>query len=490
MGCTSALGGYYNVIAVNSGAIDVNGYAPAPIGASTYANDLTIGGTGVSNTGALVNSSATAVDMSTSFNHVVLGSDATIGATGNLTVNTIIGHHALTKVGAGTLVAWGGNNDITDLTVAAGTYQLTPSHQSGLGGGAALVQSGASVDANGTEIDNKAIAINGTGVSSMGALLNSSDSAAGSSTFSVALGSDSRIGVTGAGSLMIGTVSGGHALTKVGVGTLIMAGGSNSHTDLTIAAGTVQFTPGYDSEWGSGNAVVQSGATADVNGMNLSSVKTVTVNGAGVGGIGAFINSSATDVINSNFQLTLGSDSSIGVTGAGSLTVGAISGNHALTKVGSGAGSLVLDGADTYTGATTVSAGALVLGSTGSALMAINPTAAPTEQFLGTGALALDGTLKLDLSAITGSSGSWMLVDMAHLAATYDVGTFAVTLADGTPFANAGGGMWTYAAGGKNWSFSESTGTLTLGAVPEPGTIVLLVTGFVGLLAYAWRRRK
>ena len=290
---------------------------------------------------------------------------------------------------------------------------------------------------------------------------------------------------------MIGTVSGGHALTKVGAGTLIMAGGNNSHTDLTIAAGTVQFTPGYDSEWGSGNAVVQSGATADVNGMTLSAAKTVTVNGAGVGGIGAFINSSATDVINSNFQLTLGSDSSIGVTGAGNLILGSISGNHALTKVGSGTGSLVLDGADTYTGATTVSAGALIFGSTGSALMDIKPTGAPSEQFLGTGTLALDGTLKLDLSAITGSSGSWMLVDMAHLAATYDVGTFAVTLADGTPFTlNPSTSVWTYTVGAKAWSFSESTGMLTLGAVPEPGTIVLLATGFVGLLAYAWRKRK
>jgi hypothetical protein len=35
----------------------------------------------------------------------------------------------------------------------------------------------------------------------------------------------------------------------------------------------------------------------------------------------------------------------------------------------------------------------------------------------------------------------------------------------------------------------DSTG-LTMGIVPEPGTLGLLITGGLGLLAYAWRRRR
>jgi len=36
----------------------------------------------------------------------------------------------------------------------------------------------------------------------------------------------------------------------------------------------------------------------------------------------------------------------------------------------------------------------------------------------------------------------------------------------------------------------DAVGAPAAGAVPEPGTLVLLVTGLLGLLACAWRKRK
>jgi hypothetical protein len=44
---------------------------------------------------------------------------------------------------------------------------------------------------------------------------------------------------------------------------------------------------------------------------------------------------------------------------------------------------------------------------------------------------------------------------------------------------------------GSSLNLSElSTGGTGLSIVPEPGTLVLLATGLLGLLCYAWRRRR
>ena len=40
-----------------------------------------------------------------------------------------------------------------------------------------------------------------------------------------------------------------------------------------------------------------------------------------------------------------------------------------------------------------------------------------------------------------------------------------------------------------NWS-GGNVDNLTLSSVPEPSAVVLLITGLVALLAYAWRRRR
>ena len=158
---------------------------------------------------------------------------------------------ALVKAGSATLTLGDSTYDNIGfkggLTVNGGTLKMGSAHA--LGSTAAsntlTVNSSGAIDVNGQSpaAYTNAVTINGTGVGGNGALLNSSATAGGNSNLLVNLGSDSAIGVTGAGSLTVATVLGSHALTKVGTGRLILNGGAynDDFTDLTVSAGTFQI---------------------------------------------------------------------------------------------------------------------------------------------------------------------------------------------------------------------------------------------------------
>jgi len=60
---------------------------------------------------------------------------------------------------------------------------------------------------------------------------------------------------------------------------------------------------------------------------------------------------------------------------------------------------------------------------------------------------------------------------------------------DGNPFGGSGNyGQFQFSYGGGRTSFVEIAGSFP--ASPEPATLVLLASGLVGLLAYAWKKRK
>ena len=203
--------------------------------------------------------------------------------------------------------------------------------------------------------------------------------------------------------LLIGGITGGHAVTKVGAGQLQTGIGSIAFnfTNLTVAAGDFMLagtgagSAGMNS-WGTGTTpLVQSGGTLDCNGTPTNGPKTLTINGNGYhnkdfANIGALTDTGMrwfTDtngVVHgpyvaggSNLSVVLGSDSTIGVITPADLTVGAISGNYSLTKTGSGTaigvcngvpdhydgvpGALVITHACTYTGSTTISDGTIRL---------------------------------------------------------------------------------------------------------------------------------
>ncbi|MBU6159326.1 MAG: autotransporter-associated beta strand repeat-containing protein, partial [Bacteroidetes bacterium] len=254
---------------------------------------------------------------------------------------------------SGTAVSLSGSNTYTGATTvnANGTLRLgvssTASSSGPLGTTAAgtSITSGGILDMNGyslTSSATEALTINGTGISSGGALINTNSSTGSTWAGTVALGSASSVG--GAGNLTLsGVVSGGFALTKIGAGTLTLSNTNTYSGGTVISAGTISAS-----------------ATANL-GSDLAAGAITLGNGATTGTLD--ITSSL-----SRLQLNVTDASSAGVINVASgqtftlTNLNTASGTNAGTKIGkSGAGTLTLSGAGTYVGQTQIGDGTVIV---------------------------------------------------------------------------------------------------------------------------------
>ena len=216
-------------------------------------------------------------------------------------------------------------------------------------------------------------------------------------------------------------------LHKAGNGTLALNG-----ADTTVLvgakyvdAGTLRL--GHAAALGpvANQTMVAPGATLDLNGQTVVLLEPVTLNGAGVSGSGALINSSIVPAVFPG-PVTLAGDSSVG---GGNMTlsgvIGESGGSRTLTKVGSGTLTLAGAAADTYSGVTFVNEGTLLLG-------AANKLADTSDVTVNGGIFSIqtfndtvDRVTLID-GSITGTSGTL-------IANGFDVrkGTISVNLAGG-----------------------------------------------------------
>jgi autotransporter-associated beta strand protein len=136
-------------------------------------------------------------------------------------------------------------------------------------------------------------------------------------------------------------------------------------------------------------------------------------------------------------------------------------GTAVVSVIKNGAGTWTLSGLNTYTGDTTVDGGTLVLPST-SQLKFAPTTNTTSNKIAGTGTVTLDGAFNIDLTAANVLNGnSWLLVDVANLTEAYGA-NFTVT-----GFTQSGTN-WTKLDGANTWTFSQTTGLLSLAVVTDP----------------------
>ncbi|HTB82134.1 MAG TPA: autotransporter-associated beta strand repeat-containing protein, partial [Candidatus Sulfotelmatobacter sp.] len=118
-----------------------------------------------------------------------------------------------------------------------------------------------------------------------------------------------------------GAIGGAASLVKNGTDTLIISNANTFTGTVDVYGGTLMTANGSALGTTAGGTTVHPGATLDVDGSNLGS-ETVTVSGAGVGGLGAIVNSGLSQ-INAFKNVTLAGDTTFG-------------GNSTLTNAGAG----------------------------------------------------------------------------------------------------------------------------------------------------------
>jgi fibronectin-binding autotransporter adhesin len=556
-----------NSIAVGVEALSITGAGVSSGGAlrniasnaSSYAGAVTIGAGG-----ARINSDSSGTLTLSGGVVTSLNNNVTFGGAGNTTVSTaaISGVGALVKDGAGTLNLNFANTYTGGTTLSNGTVSFVTNGLGSLGNitfaGNSTLQWGTSTT---TDLSSRLVMSNG--------VTSTLDTGINDVTLASAFGSSSS-----------------GALTKVGSGTLTLTG-TNTYTGATTINNGILQLSGSGSINGS-NVTVNGGSF--VNNSSVAYTGILTLNNANLGGGtidgdityggGGTVSSSSTvtgsvGTSTGSFEIQSGANLSVGnglnVSGTAGLVIasdasvigslnysssanstidGVIAGtNQTLTM--SGSNKLILTGANTYTGATNVTAGVLAVnGSLGNTTTTIGTGATLQGSGSIAGAVTVSGTLatgnsieSLGTGALTLNAGSTFAYelqtdlyagtpnvagDLTYVTGNLDITTGALlTLTDlaaiSTVLANNSsltlisytgawnGGLFTYNSttlnddstfilGANTWRFNyndtleganyttQSNGMfVTMTVIPEPNVAALL--GCLGVLLILRRRR-
>jgi autotransporter-associated beta strand protein len=429
-------------------------------------------------------------------------------ASGNLAIsNTVTGTGTLLLTGSGILMLTGNNTYTGETTVSTGVLNIQHANALGTIAAGTNVTSGAALQIEGgITTAAEALTLNGTGVNAAGALHNISgdNTYAGLVTLGEAtrinsdagtltLNNTSRIQASGSGiGLTVGgagntTIAGidtgsGSTLTKDGAGTLTLTQSSGFSDGLAVNAGTVRLlTSNFYALNSSGEVSIASGAvlTADQTVNNHHHIGGVTLNGGTLtsinGPAGPANDGSAYGIFFLQGGVAVGGSSMSTISATtvgfnnGSFNVGDVavgtdllvsshlvpSGGGSLIKTGDG--TMTLTGANTYTTATTISAGTLQIGAGGT-----------TGSLSASSAITNNGTLSFNRSN-TITQGTDFHSEISGTGAVTQTGNGTLVLS-GT---NTYSGATTVSAGTLEVSGASGALTNTSGVNIHGGTLLL-----------------
>jgi autotransporter-associated beta strand protein len=333
------------------------------------------------------------------------------GTSGSVALtNSITGSGSLTVNGnsSGTVTLSASNSYAGGTTVLAGS--LRPRNPAALGSGSTVVSAASAqlfVDVN-VDLNPQPLTLNGSGITSDGALRKGG---AGATSFggTIALGSDTTLDVDGGATLNLTNASGINGASananltlagsgagnvtgplSLGSGNITVGGGtwtvapSNSYSGVTTINGGALFISGPLSF--SRPPVSFNASQVTLNGGTLGAATNVTLND---GKIGITLTANSTITVNTNSTLTISND---------------VSGDATWTLTKTGAGTLVLNGANDFAGQFNVD-GNSSTANDGTTVIANNAAIANILAVYGTpfiyirnnnggsSTLALDGTL-------------------------------------------------------------------------------------------------
>ncbi len=255
--------------------------------------------------------------------------------------------------------------------------------------GFASTSGSGTIDVNGTlDIRNGAVINNPVTVSSVdtitssiggGTLAGSTIQIDGSGSFRLAGGASSTLTVS---STIPDAVGGPGSLVITG-GTVVLSGNNTYSGTTTVNSGTLKLGNVNALGATNGGTTVQAGATLDLNGPAFYPAEAITLNGSGVGGAGALVNTGSSGATLTGV-ITLGSNATVG--GPSTIVLaGQVTGPGGLTKVGLGSYTYLDNPANDYAGDTLINGGVVAVRANG----ALGSTAGKTVVNPG-GALQLD----------------------------------------------------------------------------------------------------